>query len=80
LRKSAILSRKWSELDLEAEFSYIHMPNKDSKNKRSNRSPLPALCVVALKELPSYEKHEYLFPARPNVRYRNVENFQKPHA
>ena len=80
LRKSAILSRKWNELDLDADFPYIHLPKKDSKNKRSNRLPLPNLCVVALKQLPSYGKHEYLFPARPNVKYRNVEAFQKPHA
>jgi len=80
LRKTAILSRKWNELDLEADFPYIHLPKKDSKNKRSNRLPLPNLCVVALKQLPSYGKHEYLFPARPNVKYRNVDAFQKPHA
>jgi Phage integrase family len=36
--------------------------------------------VEALKQLPSYGKHNYLFPARPNVKYRNVESFQKPHA
>jgi integrase len=23
---------------------------------------------------------EYMFPSRPNVKYRNVEEFQKPHA
>ncbi len=80
LRKTAILSRKWNELNLEADFPYIHLPKKDSKNKRSNRLPLPNLCVVALKQLPSYGKHEYLFPARPNVKYRNVDAFQKPHA
>ena len=38
------------------------------------------LCVVALKQLPSYRNHDYLFPARPNVKYRNVSDFQKPHA
>ncbi len=78
MRKTAILSRKWNELDLDADFPYIYLPKKDSKNKRSNRLPLPNLCVVALKQLPSYGKHDYLFPARPNVKYRNVDAFQKP--
>ena len=80
LRKTAVLSRKWSEVQLDVDFPYIHLPKKDSKNRRSNRLPLPRFCVEALKQLPSYGKHEYLFPARPNVKYRNVEAFQKPHA
>jgi integrase len=80
LRKTAILSRKWEEVKLDVDFPSIFLPKKDSKNRRSNRLPLPQFCVEALKQLPSYGKHEYLFPARPNVRYRNVEKFQKPHA
>ena len=51
MRKTSILSRKWTEFDLDADFPYIHLPKKDSKNKRANRLPLPALCVVALKQL-----------------------------
>lgn len=80
LRKTAILSRKWDELKLDVDFPSIFLPKKDSKNKRSNRLPLPKFCVEALKQLPSYENHEYLFPARPNVKHRNTEAFQKPHA
>jgi integrase len=80
LRKTAILSRRWEEVKLDAEFPSIFLPKKDSKNRRSNRLPLPQFCVEALKQLPSYGKHEYLFPARPNIKYRNVEKFQKPHA
>lgn len=80
LRKTAILSRKWSEVQLDVDFPSIHLPKKDSKNKRSNRLPLPSLCVTVLKQLPSYDNHEYLFPARPNVRFKEVEKFQKPHA
>jgi len=30
--------------------------------------------------LKSLALHEYLFPARPNVKYRSVAEFQKPHA
>ncbi len=80
LRKTAILSRKWSDLKLDGDFPSFYLPKSASKNKRSNRLPLPKFCVEALKQLPSYGNHEYLFPARPNVKYRNVESFQKPHA
>ncbi len=80
LRKTAILSRRWEEVKLDANFPSIFLPKKDSKNRRSNRLPLPQFCIKALRELPSYGKHEYLFPARPNVRYRDQSKFQKPHA
>jgi integrase len=80
LRKTAILSRKWNEVSLDSEYPYFHLPKKDSKNKRSNRLPLPEFAVVALKQLPSYAKHDYLFPARPNVKYRDAEAFSKPYA
>jgi integrase len=36
--------------------------------------------VFALRQLPSYGTHEYLFPAKPNVRFKDVENFSRPHA
>lgn len=80
LRKNAVLSRRWDEVKLDVDFPYIHLPKKDSKNKRSNRLPLPDLCVRVLKQLPSYGKHEYLFPARPNVKHQDESKFQKPHA
>jgi integrase len=80
LRKNAVLSRRWDEVQLDVDFPYIHLPKKDSKNRRSNRLPLPQFCVNALKQLPSYGNHEYLFPARPNVRFRDASKFQKPHA
>ena len=80
LRKTAILSRKWAEVQLEVDFPYIHLPKKDSKNRRSNRLPLPRFAVEALRQLPSYGNHEYLFPARPNPKHKDVEKFQKPHA
>lgn len=78
LRKTGVLSRKWTEVQLDVEFPSIYLPKKDSKNKRSNRLPLPQMCVLALKQLPSYGNHEYLFPARPNVKYK--ENFSRPYA
>ena len=80
LRKTAILSRKWDEVDLDAEFPSVFLPKKDSKNKKANRLPLPRLVIEALRQLPSYGSHEYLFPARSNAKYKEVEKFQKPHA
>lgn len=47
LRKTAILSRKWEEVKLDVEFPLIFLPKKDSKNRRSNRLPLPQFCVEA---------------------------------
>jgi len=38
------------------------------------------LVVHALRQLPSYGRHEYLFPAKPNVKYSDVEKFSRPHA
>ena len=80
LRKTAVLSRRWSEVQLDIEFPYVHLPKSASKNKRSNRLPLPNFVVAALKLLPSYGKSEYLFPAKPNVRFKDASKFQKPHA
>ncbi len=80
LRKSGVLSRRWDEVKLDADFPSILLPKKDSKNRRSNRLPLPRFCIEALKQLPSFEEHEYLFPARPNPKYHDVEKFKKPHA
>jgi integrase len=80
LRKGAIMPRKWDEVRVDDEFPYIYMPKKDSKTKRQSRLPLPGLVVIALRQLPSYGKHEYLFPAKPNARFKDVANFKKPHA
>ena len=74
------MSRKWDEVRVDDEYPYIYMPKKDSKNKRQSRLPLPGLVILALRQLPSYKTHEYLFPARPNVRFNDVEKFKKPHA
>ena len=49
-----------------------------TKNKRPKRLPLPGLVVYALRQLPSYGTNEYLFPAKPNVKYKG--DFKKPHA
>ena len=63
---------------MDEEFPYIHTAR--TKNGRPKRLPLPGIVVYALRQLPSYGKHEYLFPAKPNVRFKDVEKFSKPHA
>ena len=72
------MPRKWSEVAVGDEFPYIYTAK--TKNGRPKRLPLPGLAVYALRQLPSYGKHEYLFPAKPNVRFKDVEKFSRPHA
>lgn len=45
-----------------------------------SRIPLAGFAVEGIKTLPSYGKNEYLFPAKPNVRFKSREDFKKPHA
>lgn len=78
MRKGEIMPRKWSEVAVDNDFPYIYTAK--TKNGRSKRLPLPGLVVYALRLLPSYGTHEYLFPAKPNVRFKNVEEFSRPHA
>jgi integrase len=65
---------------LDVDFPSSFLPKKESKKRRSNRLPFPQFCVEALKQLPSYQMQEYLFPARPNIKYTDASKFQKPHA
>jgi integrase len=78
MRKGEIMPRKWSEVAVDDEFPFIYTAK--TKNGRPKRLPLPGLVVYALRQLPSYGKHDYLFPAKPNVRFKDVEKFSKPHA
>jgi integrase len=78
MRKGEIMPRRWSEVAVDEEFPYIYTAK--TKNGRSKRLPLPGLVVYALRQLPSYGTHEYLFPAKPNVRFKDVEKFSRPHA
>lgn len=75
MRKGEILPRKWDEVGLD-EHPFIY--SAKTKNKRPKRLPLPAFAVEALKEMPSYGKSEYLFPAKPNVKYKSF--FKQPYA
>jgi integrase len=76
LRKGSILPRKYSELHFDAKVPYIHV--KRTKNGEPIKIPLSQIAVEAIKGLPSFGKSEYMFPAKPNVRFKG--NFHKPHA
>ena len=74
MRKSEILSRKWSDMDLDSGNPCIYV--RQTKNDEPKRIQLPDMAVVALRALPSYGRHEYVFPAKPNPRFKG--NFKRP--
>ena len=76
MRKGEILSRKWSDIDLESGNPCIYV--RQTKNDEPKRIQLPDMAVTALRALPSYGHHEYVFPAKPNPRFKG--NFKRPHA
>lgn len=76
LRKGAILPRKYSDVFLNTKVPYIYVGK--TKNGDPIKLPLAQLTIDAIKSLPSYGESDYLFPARPNVRFQS--DFKKPHA
>jgi integrase len=76
MRKGEILSRKWSDIDLDSGNPCIYV--RQTKNDEPKRIQLPDMAVTALRALPSYGHHEYVFPAKPNPRFKG--NFKRPHA
>jgi integrase len=76
MRKGEILSRKWSDIDLDSGNPCIYV--RQTKNDEPKRTQLPEMAVAALRALPSFGRHEYVFPAKPNPRYKG--NFKRPHA
>ncbi|MDT5155946.1 MAG: hypothetical protein QOH51_303 [Acidobacteriota bacterium] len=78
MRKGEILPRKWEDVTVNDDFPFIYTAK--TKNRRPKRLPLPKFAVIALKEMPSYGTSEYLFPAKPNVRFKDVTKFSKPYA
>jgi len=76
MRKGEILPRKWEDVRVDDEFPFIYTAK--TKNRRPKRLPLPAFAVQALREMPSYGQSEYLFPAKPNVKYK--DDFKQPYA
>jgi integrase len=75
-RKGSILPRKYTDLFLDEEMPYIYVGK--TKNGDLIKIPLAEMVVETIKSLPSYGKAEYLFPAKPNVRFKG--NFKKPYA
>lgn len=76
MRKGEILSRKWGNIDLDSGNPCIYV--RQTKNDEPKRIQLPDMAVDALRALPSHGCHEYVFPAKPNPRFKG--NFKKPHA
>lgn len=75
LRKGAILPRKFSDVHLDEKVPYIYVGR--TKNGDPIKLPLSQIVIDAINVLPSFGRSEYLFPAKPNVRYK--ENFSKPY-
>lgn len=75
LRKGAILPRMYSDVHLDETVPHIYVGR--TKNGDSIKLPLSQIVIDAIRKLPSYGRSEYLFPAKPNVRYQ--ENFSKPY-
>jgi integrase len=78
LRKGSILPRKYSEVFLDEEIPYISVGR--TKNGDPIKIPLAEIAVEGIRSLPSYGKDDYLFPAKPNVRFKSKDDFKKPHA
>ena len=76
MRKGEILARKWTDIDLDSKNPSINV--RITKNREPKRIQLPDIAVDALRALPSYGHHEYVFPAKANPRFQG--NFKKPHA
>ena len=78
MRKGEFLPRRWDEIDLDGSIPHIQIPQ--TKNDEPKVVQLTQLAVKMLKQLPSYRNGDaYVFPARPNPKYPNPEDFQKPH-
>ncbi len=77
MRKSEILTRPWREVHLDGGFPYIEVPI--TKNNDPKVIPLPASAVEELRNLPSFGRSDYLFPAKPTPRRSDPTQFKKPH-
>ncbi|HEX8092055.1 MAG TPA: tyrosine-type recombinase/integrase [Blastocatellia bacterium] len=76
LRNGSILPRQYLEVFLDDKIPYIYVGR--TKNGDPIKIPLPEIAIKAIKALPSYGNNEYLFPAKPNIKYQG--NFKKLHA
>ncbi|MCU1259352.1 MAG: rci, partial [Bryobacterales bacterium] len=76
LRKGSLLPRKWSDVhNLEGDVPFIMVPV--TKNGEPKPAVLSDEAVESLKRLPSYGVSEYLFPAKPNPRFKG--DFKRPY-
>jgi integrase len=76
MRKGEILGRKWAEIDLDSGNPCAYV--RQTKNDEPKRIQLPDMAVSALRALPSCGRNEYVFPAKPNPRFKG--DFKKPYA
>jgi integrase len=76
MRKGEILGRKWTDVDLDSGNPCLYV--RQTKNDEPKRIQLPDMAVSALRALPSFEKNEYIFPAKANPRFKG--DFKKPYA
>jgi len=75
-RKGEQLPRPWADMKLDAPIPHMYIPK--TKNGRAKYLPLPDMTVEALKALHSFGHHDYVYPAKPNVRFKG--DFSKPYA
>jgi hypothetical protein len=59
MRKGEILSRQWSDIDLDSGNPCIYV--RQTKNNEPKRIQLTDMAVEALRALPSYGRHEFVF-------------------
>jgi integrase len=77
LRKGSLLPRKWADVhNLEGDLPFLMVPI--TKNGEPKAALLSDDAVEALKKLPSFGTSEYLFPAKPNPRFKG--DFKRPYA
>ena len=65
MRKGEVLSLRWDHVHLEG-APYATLVRTKTGHQR--HVPLPEAVLGALKALPSYGKHDYLFPSRPTAK------------
>ncbi len=77
LRKGSLLPRRWADVhNLEGDLPFLMVPI--TKNGEPKAALLSDEAVGALKKLPSYGTSKYLFPAKPNPRFKG--DFKRPYA
>lgn len=76
MRKGEILSRRWSDIDLDSGNPCIYV--RQTKNNEPKRIQLPDMAVEALRARPSYGRHEFVFPASPIRGSREISKGRTP--